>query len=501
MAESATLNANDLQKIDNAIKLGTNITITTYDYHRAVQKKLDDLVGYFLEKIQQAHLKDYALYCMNELAINAKKANTKRIFFREHGLDIFDPVQYKMGIESFKKETLENIDHYTNMQKEAGLYVKIILHANENSFTIEVRNNVVMTNEEKLRIQQKLATAQETDDMAEAMANAIDETEGAGLGLIIMTLMLRQIGASSDAYSIEVIKDETVSKITLPFSAHYVETVHTLSDEIIKQINQIPQFPQKIVELQKLINDPDVEITDIAKTISNDVGITTDLLKLVNSVAFGLKAKCSNIAEAVKLVGIRGIQNLLYSIGTMNIFTQTGTTEEQQALWQHSYKVGYFSYNLARVLRIKSIIDDAYVCGLLHDVGKLVVSGLYPDVLNTISRIQRQQKIPKQLIDIITSGMHHAEIGAKLTEKWNFPKQISASILYHHNLAAVPKEFFQITATIALANYLVHYSDGMVNFEQIPKKVLEAFKIENEAVVKKIAANFTAGFSEEQAYR
>lgn len=497
MSNISNLTEADTKKIDDAIKLGTDITITTYSYSRAVQNKLDSLVGYFLQQIQQPHLKDYAMYCLNEIAVNAKKANTKRIFFKEHGLDITNSVQYKIGMDNFKRETLENIDHYLEKQKEAGLYIKIILKTISNAFIIEVRNNSIITKEEEYRINQKLSFAKNVSDIGEAMANGVDETEGAGLGLIILILMLKQIGASVNAYTLEVIGDETITRIKLPFSAKYVQAFGQLSDVIIRQIKQIPQFPQKIIEIQKLINDPEVDINDIAKEISNDVGITTDLLKLVNSAAFGLKSKCSSISEAVKLVGIRGIQNLMYSIGTMNIFADTHSSEEQKKLWEHSYKVAYFSYNLARVLRMNAVLDDAYVCGLLHDIGKLVFSGLYPDVLNTVYRIQQKNNIPKSIIDIVTSGIHHPEIGASLTEKWNFPKQITSSILYHHNLDDTPKEFFQITATVALANFMVHYTESSITFEQIPKKILKVFKIEDEQVLKKIADNFSKGFEAE----
>ncbi len=487
------LQSSDLKKIDDAIKFGVPLTVTTYSYSHEVQSKLDELVTYFLTKIHQLHLKDYVMYCLNELAVNAKKANTKRVYFNELGLDIFNSAQYKIGIEKFKQETLENIDHYMELQKKAGLYVKIGLQMSGQNFEVEVRNNSIMTQEEQLRAHEKIAMTANMSDIAQAMGN-IDETEGAGLGLIIMMLMLKQIGATTKAYSIEVIKNETVAKIQLPFSAQYTTAVTELSAAIIRQINQIPQFPEKILELQRLINSPDVEMPDIAKKISGDLGITADLLKLVNSAAFGLKTKCSNIAEAVKLVGIRGIQNLLYSVGTMNVFTETHTSDEQTRLWKHAYKVAYFSYNLARVLRMHRILDDAYVCGLLHDIGKLVFSGLYPDVLNTMYRIQKERNIPQTIVETIISGIHHEEIGARLTEKWQFPKQITESIRYHHRIEEAPKEFFEITATVALANFMVHYSENVLTFEQIPQSVLQVFNIKTEEVLKKLTDNFLKGF-------
>lgn len=487
------LSSADLKKIDDIIKLGVPLTITTYSYSHDVQAKMDEFVTYFLQQIHQPHLKEYAVYCLNELAVNAKKANTKRVYFNELGLDIFNSAQYKIGIEKFKTETLENIDYYIDLQKKAGLYIKIGIKVNEQNFEIEVRNNSVMTWEEQSRANEKIAMAAKIDNIAEAM-EFMDETEGAGLGLVIMMIMLKQIGATTKAYSISVIKDETVAKIRLPFSANYVQAVPEVSAAVIRQINQIPQFPENILELQKLINDPDVAIPDIAKKISGDLGITADLLKLVNSVAFGLKAKCSSIAEAVKLVGIRGIQNLLYSIGTMNVFADTHSSTEQQMLWQHSYKVAYFSYNLARVLRMQSILDDSYVCGLLHDIGKLVFSGLYPDVLNAVNRIQIERNIPQEIIATITSGIHHAEIGARLTEKWDFPKQITASIRFHHRIEEVPKQYFEITAAVALANFMVHYSEGNLTFDQIPQPILQAFNVKDEGVIKKLSDNFSKGF-------
>ena len=92
------LSSADLKKIDDIIKLGVPLTITTYSYSHDVQAKMDEFVTYFLQQIHQPHLKEYAVYCLNELAVNAKKANTKRVYFNELGLDIFNSTQYKIGI-------------------------------------------------------------------------------------------------------------------------------------------------------------------------------------------------------------------------------------------------------------------------------------------------------------------------------------------------------------------------------------------------------------------
>ena len=133
------------------------------------------------------------------------------------------------------------------------------------------------------------------------------------------------------------------------------------------------------VYLQKLITDPDSEITDIARQISMDPSLTADLLKVVNSAQFMLPKRVDNIVEAVKLVGLRGIRNLLYSYGTQKLL------QGQQSWRDHSYLTAFYAYNLAKSLRKKDILDDAYVGGILHDMGKIVFSDVHPQLLEKIN--------------------------------------------------------------------------------------------------------------------
>ena len=129
----------------------------------------------------------------------------------------------------------------------------------------------------------------------------------------------------------------------------------------------LPQFPENVVFIQKLINDPESELTDIARQISMDPSLTADLLKVVNSAQFMLPKKVDNIVEAVKLVGLRGIRNMLFSYGTQKVLKT-----DQKSLWDHSYRVAFYSYNLAKNFkRKKDLLDDAYVGGILHDIGKI----------------------------------------------------------------------------------------------------------------------------------
>ena len=111
----------DEKKIKKAIQSGIPLTITTYTLPHEIEVYIEKVIEVFLRLTNQSRLKDYIFYCVQELVVNAKKANTKRVYFAERGLDIDDPDDYELGMENFKEETITQITRYLEMQKEKGL--------------------------------------------------------------------------------------------------------------------------------------------------------------------------------------------------------------------------------------------------------------------------------------------------------------------------------------------------------------------------------------------
>jgi putative nucleotidyltransferase with HDIG domain len=488
----------DAGKIRKATRMGVPLSITTYTLPHEIEIYITEILNLFLAEVNQEQLKDYLGYCISELATNAKKANTKRVYFAERKLDINDPVDYETGMRTFKEDTLSNINYYLQLQKDAGLYVKVVLQVKMRNIVIEVKNNSEMTKTEFKRVFDKIARSRQFGTLEEAFAQVLDDSEGAGLGLVIMILMLKKVGLNDDCYEVLVEKGETVTRIVMPMNLQMTEQISKLTDDIVSYIDTLPQFPENIAQIQKLLNDPDSKLSTIAAHISNDVALTTDLLKLVNSAAFSLSKKCTSITEAVKLVGIRGIKNLLFTIGTIKILGIT--TEEQKRLWEHSYKAGFFSYNLARnFLKNRIVTEDAYVCGLLHDLGKIVLSALYPELLEKMEKIKIERNIPDKVYEALLAGINHPEVGAALAEKWNFPQSLSMAIRYHHATDLAPEEFRPLTETVALADLMIHYQEETIEFYQIDGEMLSRFGITSEAQLQKICASFQRGFESEQS--
>ncbi|WP_304222883.1 HDOD domain-containing protein [Gracilinema caldarium] len=486
----------DVARIKKAINSGIPLTITTYTLPHEIEVYIEEVLEVFLKELGQEKLKDYLSYCLRELAVNAKKANTKRVYFQERGLDLNNPEDYKIGMANFKQETMDNIGHYLQLQKEKGLYIKVILHVKAQIINLEIRNNVTITKTELIRIHDKLARSRQYNSLEEALTQVLDDSEGAGLGLVILVLMLKKIGLDEDCFDIVASDTETIARITIPLDQTRVENLSILSQAIVDQVSSLPQFPENIVMIQKLINDPKSEMTDIARQISMDPAMTADLLKIVNSAQFMLSKKVDSISEAVKMVGIRGIKNLLYSYGTQKILGDD--TTDKRILWEHSYKTAFYAYNLAKNFRKdRNLLDDVYVGGILHDMGKIIFANVHPDLLNKIKTFCIEKGIPASTFEDLAAGLNHAEIGALIAEKWNFPDNLVSAIRLHHDPNVAPTEFKDLVETVYLANMLCEYETGTITFDQIDKKPLASFGISNEKQLEVLLEKFSVGFKRE----
>jgi putative nucleotidyltransferase with HDIG domain len=309
--------------------------------------------------------------------------------------------------------------------------------------------------------------------------------------------MMKKIGLTEECFAIDSQDGETVASITIPFSEVHLEQLETLTKTIVKEIETLPQFPDNIVALQKLIADPNADIANIAREISVDPTMTADLLKLVNSAQFMLPKRVDNIVEAVKLVGIKAVGNLLYSYGTQKILGEKYS--EMRSMWQHAYRAAFYAYYIAKSFKKKKeLLDDVYVGGILHDLGQIVVASLHPDLLERITKVCREKGIPARMLENFFVGLNHAEVGALIAKKWNFPEQLVAAIRYHHDPLQAPDDVRDAVYCVYLANAICHLESQKVGFDQIQPQVLKDFGIETEDQIHKIQERLAKMFDEQR---
>ena len=488
----------DRNKVRTAINAGIPLSLTTYTLPHDMEVYMNDVLCAFLEELNQKQMVEYLSYCLSELITNAKKANTKRVYFKQKKLDITNQADYELGMKTFKNDTLNDINYYLGLQKKLGLYIRLILQFRNNKIKIEVRNNSDLTVFEYKRIHDKLSRAQQYTTVEQALDKIIDDSEGAGLGLIIMILMLEKIGLTEENFQVLCENGETITRIILPLNAKTQQEIDFISEEFVKIIDELPQFPENITAINRLLSDPDSKMSDIAMQISNDVSLSAELLKMVNSAAFALASPCSSIYDAVKLVGLRGIKNMLFSIGAVESFAKVGNGGEE--LWSHAYQVAFYSYNLARNFFTghRNVIEDAYVCGLLHDMGKIIFETSHPDFISGVRKVSSEKNISSDIFEKLVAGVNHAEIGARVAENWNFPDIIVNAIRYHHAPDSAPAEVKKLVDVVYLADLMTHCQKGEVAFYQIDVDVLKEFKLVNEGQFQKISNQLLEAFNRQE---
>jgi len=483
----------DEAQIKKAISSGLPIVVSTFCLTHEIRLQMEKVVSDFLCSAGQEKLKNHVVYCVHELAANAKKANTKRVYFSDRNLNIASQDDYKEGMKYFREDTQNNSAYFLQLQRESGLFVKLVLQIQKNIIYIEVRNNTPANRSELIRIHDRLARARQYKTLDEALSQVFDETEGAGLGLVILMLMLKKLGLDEDCFDVSVAGQETVARIIIPLSQVHVENISILSMKIAGSVSSLPQFPEHVLDVRKLIDGENVEMSEIAARLSKDPMLVAGLLKLVNSAHYMLGKRVNNILDAVNIVGITGVRNLLYSYESQRILGSD--TEEKKHMWDHSYKVAFYAYNIARNLKLgQDAVDDVYVSSILHDIGKIVLSNIHPRLLEKIQNFCVSRDIPYSTFEDISSGLNHAEIGALIAEKWNFPETMVMSIRYHHNPLLAPAEFQKTVWMVYLANMLCEYEAGVVNFEQFETTVLESFAVSSKEQLDKLSEKFAVNF-------
>lgn len=202
-------------KIKWAITTGKPIQIKTNRYLPEDREFIDSVLDRFLNEAGIKFLMNKISYCVHELATNAKKANTKRVYFKAKGLNLENKSHYELGMKSFKTDTFEKIDHYLDRQKKLGYFIVIMFQLTRKELKITVINNSEMASEEKIRVKNKLAIASKSASIGEIYDQIEDYSEGAGLGIVMMSQMLRTMGFGPDVLNIESEQGLTTASITL----------------------------------------------------------------------------------------------------------------------------------------------------------------------------------------------------------------------------------------------------------------------------------------------
>lgn len=229
-------------------------------------------------------------------------------------------------------------------------------------------------------------------------------------------------------------------------------------DEIIAKIDELPAIPALVMRALELIDDPRSHVNQLAEIISSDQALAAKILRLANSAYYSFPRKVSTITDAIVILGFSTLKSLIIAASTYNLLNKEveGYGLAQGELWKHSISCAMAARLLARRIRFKSP-ETAFVGGLLHDIGKMVLNSYMKEEFQEILEYVEKNKVPFTEAEKEIIGFDHAEIGAKVAEKWNFPEELVNAIHYHHAPLSVENK----TKKANLID-IIHISDAIV---------------------------------------
>ncbi len=230
-------------------------------------------------------------------------------------------------------------------------------------------------------------------------------------------------------------------------------------DQIIERVGDLPAIPEVVAEVLRATDDPLVDMADVTEIIERDPAMTAKILRISNSPYYGMKQYVGTLKLALVILGVREVRNIVLGVSVFDTL-KDGKHNKMipETFWAHSFLVGGLSKQLATTMRL-GMHGEAFICGLLHDMGKLVLlrqmSTPYAKLLDSV------RERPETLCEAEVSqyGFTHADAAAALAERWNFPKTLADAIHLHHptgdsTLAAAKDP--KLAAIVRLANVAVH---------------------------------------------
>jgi HD-like signal output (HDOD) protein len=212
-----------------------------------------------------------------------------------------------------------------------------------------------------------------------------------------------------------------------------------MSSELVRRIVadnvSIPTLPSVVARINALLEDENSGTREIGAEIAKDAPLSTRVLRIANSAAYGLRQRVVSPDQACAVLGMRALRNLVLQASVIGQYEHLqGSDFDLQALWLHSILCAQVCQSLARQSGSKSGLppEEFYTCGLLLDIGQVVLlDHAAEDYLLSVRRA-RQEGRPLHAVEQELLGFSHAEIGARVALRWGLAGEVVSSIQFHH---------------------------------------------------------------------
>lgn len=255
--------------------------------------------------------------------------------------------------------------------------------------------------------------------------------------------------------------------------------------KIVGGVDKLPTPPDLFFELSRLMQSPTTSVSDVAKVVTRDPGLSAKLLQLVNSAYFGTGQSTTSIQQAVALLGT---DRLRYIALTASVFSSPEGANSGgfslQEMQQESMRAAW----LARAFAEPAQRDEAFAATLLHDVGRVVLALAQGANFRLLTeRVQRGESLLDVELEVF--GVTHADVGARLLAIWGLPSTLVDVVQYHHDPGSAPEACRALASIVHVADAIVHGASNEMKLDTASlERAGHAHRVEGWLAIAKKAA-------------
>ena len=275
-------------------------------------------------------------------------------------------------------------------------------------------------------------------------------------------------------------------------------------EQLIMNANDLPTIPVVAVKVLQLIESETTTAEDLAKVVSSDPAVAARVLKISNSSFFGCKRQINTLSHAIMMLGYNTLKSLVMAASVKQVYKTYGLTEKM--LWEHSFGAALAARIIANSTQLAND-EEAFLGGLFHDIGKTIMNNMDPAKFQGVMQKCYNDGISFQAAEQQLYPYSHADVGALVIEKWNFPDMLMKTIREHHRLNFEEDEdpyLTTITYIVALANLFCHKlglgqrepEAELVLHETQPARMLDL----NEEMVSGMLSSFETVYDQDKSF-
>jgi len=227
-------------------------------------------------------------------------------------------------------------------------------------------------------------------------------------------------------------------------------------ETLIMNASDLPTIPVVATKVMQLVESESTTSEELAKIVASDPAVAARVLKISNSSFYGCQRQIQTLSHAIMILGFSTLKSLVVAASLKQVYKPYGLTEKM--LWEHSFGAGLAARIIAGITRLVNE-EEAFLGGLFHDIGKIIMNTMDSQQFQSVMQKCYNDRISFLEAERQVYPYSHAEVGALVIKKWNFPENLMHAVLKHHTYDFDANEDpyqVRLTCVVGLANLFCH---------------------------------------------